>query len=415
MKNEKEYKKIIELSYSDYKKVRKTTFPMYLKKVLIIIVVFLLLALLDYIFDEKPSEHSAIITILAGGLVLSYLTYIITLIINKILLKSKYKKLKNLFNISLNDKYLMIDKDIYGYKNVSNYFENDYILYFYVDKRTLVYFDKKKEDEKLVDFIRLKILKEKEYVESKTKYKKHLVILNILFVLSILSLFFVNVIPSVVAKSQLPEALLKVFPETKLEILKIFKENIDSYLIIDYYEYSLVLIIFPTALYILALRLKRIGIKCNWSIACALITSVLIVFISLGYDKYKARSDYKTFFEKKEILNFKIPKNGMYFKVVEDKEMLSAAYFKNGKDADIILEEIKNNNNWGKIYDLDIELHDYLINNNGKIDDCYYSIYDETTNSYDTPIRENGNHIIYSMSYNFKNNILVIIKFEEYV
>ena len=413
MQSKKKYDKKIELSYSDYKKVRKTTFPMYLKKAIIVLGVFLVLALIDGIF-EKETPYHLVETILGGGLILSYFTYIIILIINKLLLRSKYNKLNKSFNISFNDEFLMIDKDIYGYKSISKFFENDYLLYFYADKKTLVFFDKENEDEKLIDYIRLKITKEKEYVDSKTKYKKNLIILNILFVLSIISLLFINVIPTIIAKSQLPDALIKIYPNVTIEILKIFKNTIESNLIFDYYEWSLLLIIFPTALYILALRLKRIGINCKLSIACAIITSFIIIFVSVGYGNYKTRIDYKTFSSYKEIINIEIPENGMYFKVVEDEDILLAAYFKDENNAKKILEEIKNNSNWGTIHDLDIELHDYLTEN-GNDDDCYYSIYDETANSYNAALREKGKHVIYSMSYNYKNNILMIFKFEEYV
>ena len=414
MQSKKKYDKKIELSYSDYKRVRKTTFPLYLKKALIVLGIFLVLALIDGIFEKETPKHSIIVTILGGGLVLSYLIYIIILIINKLLLKTKYNKLNKSLNISFNDEYLIIDKDIYGYKSINNFFENDYLLYFYVDKEMLVFFDKEKEDEKLIDYIRLKITKEKGYIDSKIKYKKHLIILNILFVLSILSLFFINVIPTIVAKSQLPETLIKIYPNVTIEIFNVFKNTIESNLIFDYYEWSLLLIIFPTALYILALRLKRIGINCKLSIVCAIITGSIITFVSMGYENYKTRIDYKTFSKYKNILNIEIPKNGMYFMVNEDEDMLLSAYYKDENDAKKILEEIKNNNNWGTIYNLDIELHDYLTEN-GNNDDCYYSIYDETTNTYDVPLRKKGKHVIYSMSYNYKNNILMIFKFEEYV
>lgn len=411
MKNEKKFKKNVNLSFNDYKKVINTMFPMYLKKTLIVVGIFSIFALIGY-FSENESEHS-FIEMLSGVFIIIFIVYLIVLLLNKIMNKNKFNKINKEYKITFYDDHLTIDDDVFGYKSIDKFYENNDIMYFFVNKNNIVFFDKKIEDEKIIKYIRMKIKNKEEYVDVYTKYKETIIMAYVLSVLSILSVFLINVIPKIIATNVLPEILLNSFPNLRFTFFGLFEYSVEqSYLMIDYYEYSFMLIVFPILLFILAKRLKRSGIKCKKYIVCSIITGIIIAMFSLGYSKYKTRINYDQFKKYQEIAGIEIPKNGMFFKVVgDDNSELSVSYFDNEIDNKQIQNEINSNNNWLKLESIDESLYEYL-NSNGTSNDTYYLLYNVEEDNYNT-LPTNGKHTFYSMSYNPRNNILKIEVYKE--
>ena len=411
MKSEKKFEAQMNISLNDYKKTCKTMFPMYLKRTLIIIGLFSLFALIGYFSEDNI--NSSFIEMLGGVLIIFVAAYLIVLLINKIMYKIKYNRIKKNYKITFYDDHLKIDDDVFGYKSIDNYYENNELIYFFVEKNILVLFDKKIENEDFIEYIRMKIVNKKEYIDVYIRFKKIIIMVYILSILSILSIIMINIIPKIIATLSLPKVLLNSFPDLTFTFFGVFDYSVGgSYLIIDYYEYSFILIVFPLLLFILAKKLKRSGIKCRIYIVCAVITAIIITIFSLGYSKYKTRINYDSFKNHQDIAGINIPKNGMYFKALgNDDSELSVAYFKDENDIEQIENEIQNNSNWLKIESIDEALYEYL-NSNGTSKDIYYLLYNVDENNYNV-IPTTRNHTIYSMSYNPHNKILKIEMYKE--
>lgn len=409
MKSKKKYDKKILITDVNYKNIIKTSSPNHIKGVCIYLIIFGILGILG-LFTSEKYESSDIKYFFLGYTVICIFVYYLTIIINRISKKIYFSKINKMFSATFYEDYIQIENNIYGYKTIENYYENDDIMYFKINKELIAYFNKEVEDKDFLDFIREKILDNKEYIPVKKKYKTPIIILNILFWLTIISLFLSTFIPSFITTIMIPNGLLKYFPDLTIEILFIFQFNVKSMITLSYMEYSLYLFIIPFTSFILAKYYKRKGIKCTKNIVSSIIIGLFILMISIGLDKYKVSISYEKFSEYEKIINVPISKNDTFYQYENyDKHIISAVLLKNKNIANIV----KNDKNWVRKYNINKDLQKYTLDG-CDIDVCYYKIFIKELNDYNTYFTDVRRYTIYSMQYNEDENTIVIDEFKHY-
>ena len=107
---------------------------------------------------------------------------------------------------------------------------------------------------------------------------------------------------------------------------------------------------------------------------------------------------------------------GTYFD--EDKTnytIINAYYDKENvarKSVEDLVSSIKNNSNWMPSKEIKSELRVFIPSQLRTDDDVYFSIYNKTTNQYNTLPETTGNYEIYAMKYDISEKHLEIHKFD---
>ena len=161
------------------------------------------------------------------------------------------------------------------------------------------------------------------------------------------------------------------------------------------------------------------GLKCTKNI----VAGFIIGFLLLVYGAFSLfptfSEDYSKINDYKQYIDASIPSNGeleiqnweTYFDDDKTEYAIINAYY-DKKDVSILENSIEESNNWILSTKLKSELKILLPTQFRSSDNVYYSIYNKTTNEYNTIPNESGEYEIYSMYYDKSLKQLSIHKYK---
>lgn len=290
-----------------------------------------------------------------------------------------------------------------SYSEIGKSVETDTNIYLmYPKNKKLIIFQKKYCDEDLIEFIRKNITSlEKHLGENQVSQKesnKVNKLLNVLFIATIISLF---------ASFILVNALLKyVFH---------YHGNGD-------FRYMWIYLCFlpiPIISVVLGIIYKNKGYNCSRNIIIGIIASIILLMyggisalVSLELPDYHEIDAYK------EFIDAKLPSNGE-LDIVEigkasaDKTeyVIVNAYY-DLEDVTELEKSIKDSNNWFLSEEIKQELKILVPPQLHSSKTAYFSIYNKTTDEYNTLPSKSGDYDIYFMNYDLEGKHLAIHKFK---
>ena len=175
----------------------------------------------------------------------------------------------------------------------------------------------------------------------------------------------------------------------------------------------------PITSIILGFIFKGKGIKCTKNI----IAGFIIGFLLLVYGSFSLiptfSENYSKINDYKEYIDASIPNNGeleiqnweTYFDDDKTEYVIINAYY-DKEDVSKLVSSIENNNNWILSTKMKSELKMLLPTQFKSSNDVYYSIYNKTTNEYNTTPSESGKYEIYAMYYDKDLKQLSIHKYK---
>ena len=175
----------------------------------------------------------------------------------------------------------------------------------------------------------------------------------------------------------------------------------------------------PVLSIILGFKYKNAGFKCTKNI----VGGFIIGFLMLIYGSFclmpTFEQDYNKIDAYKNYIDAPLPNNGeleiqnwgTYFDEDKTNYTIINVYY-DKEDVNYLVNSIENSNNWILSKEIKSELK-ILIPSQLKSDfDAYYSIYNKTTNEYNTLPTIAGNYEIYAMKYDKSDKHLEIHKFD---
>lgn len=175
----------------------------------------------------------------------------------------------------------------------------------------------------------------------------------------------------------------------------------------------------PILSIILGFKYKNTECKCTKNIVCGFIVG----FILLIYGSFclfpTFSQDYSKINNYKDIINAKLPNNGeleihnldTYFDEDKTEYTIINAYYDKA-DVSNLVNSIENSNTWILSKEIKSELKIFISFQLYSDHDAYYSIYNKTTNQYNTLPETPGNYEIYTMKYDKSDKHLEIHKFK---
>ena len=175
----------------------------------------------------------------------------------------------------------------------------------------------------------------------------------------------------------------------------------------------------PIASIVLGFIFKGKGIKCTKNI----VAGFIIGFLLLVYGSFSLfptfSEDYSKINDYKQYIDASIPSNGeleiqnweTYFDDDKTEYAIINAYY-DKEDVSKLENSIEKSNNWILSTKLKSELKILLPTQFRSSDNVYYSIYNKTTNEYNTIPNESGEYEIYSMYYDKSLKQLSIHKYK---
>lgn len=175
----------------------------------------------------------------------------------------------------------------------------------------------------------------------------------------------------------------------------------------------------PILSIILGYKYKNIGFKCTKNIVAGFIIAFLYLFFGLLWILPDNTVDYKQIDNYRNVIDATLPKNGkLTIKkwnayTEEDKTnftVINVDY--KGENLKKLESNIQNSNNWilSKKIKSDLMLYIPFILESDY--DAYYSIYNKTTNLYNTIPENAGEYEIYVMKYDISDKHLEIYEFD---
>lgn len=175
----------------------------------------------------------------------------------------------------------------------------------------------------------------------------------------------------------------------------------------------------PISSIILGFKFNKDGLKCTKNIVAGFIFGFLLLIYGSFSLIPTFSKDYSKINDYKAYIDAKIPSNGeleiqdwgTYFDDDKTNYTIINAYY-DKEDVSELVSSIENNSNWILSKEIKSELK-ILIPSQLKSDiDAYYSIYNKTTNLYNTLPETPGSYEIYAMKYDESKKQLEIHKFD---
>lgn len=399
----KAYETDVNINLDEYQKLSKINpYSKLRKKTNIIGLIFVIFLTIINLFDSSNS----LIIILFCDFFLIFLFVMIPIIFNDKIIEKRFNKLKKINAIDLTYKLSFYDDSIemagqhsnlkVKYKDIQKIIETNDNFYLFINQYQVIVVQKLNCSENLSLFIRKindKIYQNKVNNNKSFKSKNIIkIILLILFILNIISIY------------------LGIF--TWQYIVK--EKNIPLFLSYRYLFTFWIWLPFPILSIILGNKYKKI-VKCKKNIISGWI--VLIIFILLGLIGVLNITNevaYEEIFKYENIIDVDIPNKGIYVRddITVDNEKLIKNYvkFKNKNEILKFENSLKKSENWNLKQNINSTLR-ILIPNDMVCElgsECYYLIYIEEVDKYNTLPDEKGSYHVYTMMYNFKTTSLQI-------
>lgn len=418
MKEEVKNKTHVKITYNTYKKIVKT-FPIKIfKRFTISSIIWLLISLVAMIPDETDPDPCSwgdlIITDVIIILSILVIVCVIDCIFKRVYYKNFVKENKNSIEYDIQfykDNFKIKNENMFqkiNYSDVRRYKERDFMLYLLIGKYNIIPVSELELDSDLVNYIKYSIdNKEKNITTPEVKKeinkndKKRKGIETILLLLFIFSFF---------------TPWIGLFGWGMLTI-----HNGATDLSAFNYTYgALIGLVIPLLSLILGIIYNQKGINCVKNIVIGIIMCGLILIMSSFSLLSKTfETDYSKISVYKDIINIELPKNAKYTNIKWDESYLknnisSSVKFEDKNESDIFYDKVKNNDNWILYKNVSTILNNFIPSSLvcHSDDRCYYSIYIDELNKYNTIPPETGDYHIKTLMYDPDISTLKIEDFE---
>ena len=174
----------------------------------------------------------------------------------------------------------------------------------------------------------------------------------------------------------------------------------------------------PLLSIILGFKYKNAGFKCTKNIVGGFIIGFLLLTYGSSCLLPTFSQNYSKIDTYRNIIDAKLPDNGeleiqdwgTYFDEDKTNYTIINAYY-DKEDVSNLVSSIENNSNWILSKKIKSKLKILIPSELRSDDDAYYSIYNKTTNQYNTLPEISGNYEIYAMKYDKSDKQLEIHKF----
>ena len=174
----------------------------------------------------------------------------------------------------------------------------------------------------------------------------------------------------------------------------------------------------PIASIILGFKYKKAGYKCKKNIVAGFIIGILLLIYGSFCLFPTFSEDYNKIGPYKEIIDVKVPDNGVleiqdwgtYFDEDKTKYTIINAYYEQ-EDVRSLVESIENSDHWVLSKTIKSELRVFVPSQLRSDEDAYFSIYNKTTDQYNSLPDSTGEYEVYAMKYDKSDKQLEIHKF----
>ena len=295
---------------------------------------------------------------------------------------------------------------IVNYSEISRCIENDTNFYFYYPQRNIIIIIRKNECElELINFIRDKIKSIENHLGDNSTFKGVKKYNNPSFIKSFMIILFISTILSLYGALYSMNLVDKIIPQHGFNFTK------NSWVFWCWLPIPILSVIF-------GFKYKKSGFKCTKNI----VGGFVIGFLLLVYGMFCLLPTFSQNYNKieiyKDIIDAKLPSKGeleiqdwgTYFDDDKTNYTIINAYYE--KEAvDELVKSIKNNNNWILSKKIKSELKILIPSQLMADDDAYFSVYNKTTDQYNTLPEVSGSYDIYAMKYNESDKHLEIHSF----
>lgn len=296
------------------------------------------------------------------------------------------------------------------YSEISRCVENDTNFYLeYPAKNTVIILQKNKCDLELINFIRSKFENLENKLGDTSKIKgidNSKNIDNTLSISYFMTFLFILTIGSLWGALWSYSLIDELNPQHGLNFLK------NTWIFWCWLP-------IPIASIVLGFKYKNKGINCTKNI----VGGFIIVFLLLIYGTFclmpTFSEDYSKINDYKNYINANIPSNGeldiqnwgTYFDDDKKEYTIITVYY-DKEDVSDLVNSIENSSNWFLSTKIKSELKILLPSQFRAKEDLYYSVYNKTTNEYNTIPDESGVYEIYAMRYDKLKKELAIHKYK---
>lgn len=280
------------------------------------------------------------------------------------------------------------------YSEISRCVENDTNFYLEcADKNMIIILQKNRCDLELINFIRSKFKNPENNIVDTSSYKKIKSLKNTKLISTLMIILFIATICSLWGALWSLSLIDEINPQHGFNFTK------NAWIFWCWLPLPIVSII-------LGFIFESKGFKCTKNIVAGFIIGfLLLVYGSFGLIPSFSK-DYSKINDYKEYIDASIPNNGeleiqnwkTYFDDDKTEYVIINAYY-DKEDVSNLLSSIQNSNNWVLSTKMKSELKILLPTQFRAQKDVYYSIYNKTTNEYNTIPSESGKYEMYAMYY----------------
>lgn len=315
------------------------------------------------------------------------------------------------FEIEFHDNYFIKKSESISltikYSDISRCVENDTNFYLeYPTKNAIIILQKNRCDLELISFIRKTFKNVENHIGDNTNFKGVKTYHNPNFIKNGMIILFIITIASLWGALYSLALVNQVIPQHGFN----FTKNMWVFWC---------WIPIPILSIILGFKYKNAGFKCTKNI----VGGFIIGFLLLVYGSFCLfpifSEDYNKINAYKEIIDAELPNNGVleiqdwgtYFDEDKTEYTIINAYY-DKEDVKKLVGSIENNENWILSKEIKSELKIFVPSQLRSDNDAYYSIYNKTTNQYNTLPETSEDYEIYAMKYDKSDKHLEIHKFK---
>lgn len=175
----------------------------------------------------------------------------------------------------------------------------------------------------------------------------------------------------------------------------------------------------PILSIILGFKYKKAGFKCTKNIVVGFIVGFLLLINGTFCLSPNFSQDYSKINNYKNIIDAKLPNNGeleiqnwgTYFDEDKTNYIIINAYY-DKENVDNLVNSIEHSSNWILSKEIKSELKVLIPSQFFSDDDAFFSIYNKTTNEYNSIPSSSGDYEIYAMRYDKSDKYLTIHNFK---
>ena len=293
-----------------------------------------------------------------------------------------------------------------NYNEIDRCVENDTNFYLKFGKlNKIIIIQKNSCDLELISFIRKKFSNLENHLGDKSKFRGVKKYHNPEFIKKFMFILFIITICSFLGAIWTMNLIDKINPQQGFNFTK------NTWVFWCWLPVPLLSII-------LGFKYKNAGFQCTKNIISGFIIGVTLLIYGSFCLFPTFEQDYSKLYKYKTIIDAKLPDNGeleiqdwgTYFDEDKTNYTIINAYY-DKEDVSNLVSSIENNSNWILCKEIKSELKILIPSQLKSDNDAYYSIYNKTTNQYNTLPEISGDYEIYAMKYDKSDKQLEIHKF----